>query len=159
MDCRNNTNKRCKRGSHGNVRSSFACTYILSNGAAYKQEMVAHTEKFRLFADIEMIAQVLAICVIVKAVDQILQQFAGTVGGNLVADSDSGFAQKRSAVIDGMEDKGEIIQPEGFFIIVAMDQIVFLTLLHGKDDDVIGDKSKENLALGFAHPLCFLNAA
>ena len=92
--------------------------------------MVAHAQEFRLFADIEVIPQVLLIGSFIQPIDEILQQFAGTIGCNLMAYLNASFAKKLSAMIRGMEHKGKIIQAEGFFIIVTVHQIVLLTLLH-----------------------------
>ena len=61
-------------------------------------------------------------------------------------------------MIRSMEHKGEIVQPEGFLVVVAVHQVVFLTLLHRKDHHIIGDKGKEYLSVRFAYPLCFLDA-
>ena len=55
--------------------------------------MVAHAQKFRLLADVEVVAQILLIGSFVQTIDKILQQFTGTIGCNLVADLDSGFAK------------------------------------------------------------------
>ena len=76
--------------------------------------MVAHTQELRLFANVEVVTQVLRIGCRVQAVNQFLKKFAGTVGGYLVADPDTGFLEKLSAVLYGMEHKGKIIQAEGF---------------------------------------------
>ena len=82
--------------------------------------MVTHTQKFRLLADIEMITQILLVGSFVQAIDKILQQFAGTIGCNLVANLYSGFAKKLSTMIRGVEHKGKIIQPEGFLVVVTI---------------------------------------
>ena len=112
--------------------------------------MVTHTKKFGFLTDVEMIPQVLLIRIFIQPIDEVLQQFAGTVGCNLVADLYSGFAKKLSAMIRGVEHKGKIIQPEGFLVVVTVHQVVFLTLLHRKDHHIIGDKSKEYLSARFA---------
>lgn len=80
--------------------------------------MVAHAQEFRLFADVEVVPQVLLIGSFIQLIDEILQQFAGTIGCNLMANLYSGFTKELSAMIRGMEHKGKIIQAEGFFIIL-----------------------------------------
>ena len=92
--------------------------------------MVAHTQELRLFADVKMIPQILLIRSFVQIVDKILQQFAGPVGRNLAADSDSSFAKEFSAMIRGMEHKWKIIQTEGFLVVVTGNKIVRVELLH-----------------------------
>jgi hypothetical protein len=105
-----------------------------------------------------MIPQILLVGSFVQAIDKILQQFAGTIGCNLMADVNSSFAKEFSAMIWGVEHKGEIIQAEGFLVVVTVHQIVFLTLLHRKDHHIIGDKCKEYLSVRFAYTLGFFDA-
>lgn len=99
--------------------------------------MVAHAQEFGLFANVEMIPQVLLIGGIVQTIDEILKKFAGTIGCNLVNDLNTRLAKKFSAMIRGVEHKGEIVQTEGLFVVIAVHQVVFLTLLHGQDHDVV----------------------
>ena len=123
-----------------------------------KKQMVTHTQKFRLFADVKMIPQVLLVRRFIQAVDKILKQFAGTIGCNLVDDLYTGSAKKLSAMIRGMEHKGEIIQAEGLFVVVTVHQVIILALLHGQDHHVVGDKRKEDPSVRLTDPLCFFNA-
>ena len=120
--------------------------------------MVTHAQEFRLLADVEMVPQVLLIGSFIQPIDEILQQFTSTIGGNLMAYLNASFAKKLSAMIRGVEYKGKIIQPEGFLVVVTIYQIVILTLLHGQDHHIIGDKSKEYLSVRFAYALGFFNA-
>ena len=99
--------------------------------------MVTHAKEFRLLADIEMISQILLIGSFVQTVDQILQQFTGTVRSYLVNDLNTRLAEEFSTTVRGVEHKGEIIQPEGFLIIVSVHQVIILALLHGQDYYVI----------------------
>ena len=92
--------------------------------------MVAHSQEFWFLTDIEVIPQVLLIGSLVQTIDEILQQFAGTIGCNLMADLNASFAKKFSAMIRGMEYKGEVIQTEGFLIVVTGNKIVRVELLH-----------------------------
>ena len=55
--------------------------------------MVTHTQEFRLFADIEMISQILLIGGFVQTINKVLKQFAGPIGCNLMADLNSSFAK------------------------------------------------------------------
>ena len=81
--------------------------------------MITHSQKLGFFTDVEMIPQVLLIGSIIQTIDEILQQFAGAIGCNLVADLNSAFGKKFSATIRSMEYKGEIVQTEGFVVVVA----------------------------------------
>ena len=92
--------------------------------------MIAHAKEFRLFADVEVVSQVLLIGSFVQPIDEVLQQFTGTIGCNLMNDLNTRLAKKLSAMIWGVEHKGEIIQAEGFLIIVTVHQVIILTLLH-----------------------------
>ena len=42
--------------------------------------MVTHAKKFRFFANVKMITQILLIRSFIQPIDEILQQFAGTIG-------------------------------------------------------------------------------
>ena len=99
--------------------------------------MVTHAQKFRLFADVEVVPQVLLIGSFIQAIDEVLQQFTGTIGCNLMNDLNTHLAKKLFAMIWGVEHKGEIIQAEGFLIIVTVHQVIILALLHGQDYYVI----------------------
>lgn len=99
--------------------------------------MVTHAQKFGLFADVEMVPQVLLIGSFIKPIDEVLQQLAGTIGCNFMANLYASLAKKLSTMIWGVEHKGEIIQAEGFLVVITIHQVVFLTLLHGQDHDVI----------------------
>ena len=120
--------------------------------------MIAHTQEFRFLADVEVVSKILLIGSIVQTVYKILKQFAGTIGCNLMADLNAGFAQKLSATIRGVEHKGEIIQTEGFFVVIAVHQIVILTLLHSQDHHIVGDERKEDFSVFLSHPFRFLDA-
>ena len=96
-----------------------------------EKQMVAHAQELRLLADIEMVPQILLVRGFIQTVDKILKQFTGAIGCNLVADLYSGLSKKVSAMIRSMEHKGEIIQPEGLLVVVAVHQVIILTLLHG----------------------------
>ena len=82
--------------------------------------MVAHAQEFRLFADIEVIPQVLLIGSFIQPIDEILQQFAGTIGCDFMANLYAGLAKKFYAVIRSVEHKGKIIQAEGFLVVIAV---------------------------------------
>ena len=92
--------------------------------------MITHAKEFRLLADVKMISQILLIGSFIQPIDEILQQFAGTIGRNLMADMNSSFAKEFSAMIRGVEHKGEVIQTEGFLIVVTGNKIVRVELLH-----------------------------
>ena len=124
----------------------------------YKEQMVAHTKEFGLLTDVEMIPQVLLIGSFIQAIDEVLQQFTGTVGCNLVNDLNACLSKKLSAMIRGMEHKGKIIQPKGFLVVVTVHQVIILALLHGQDHHIIGDEGKEYLSIRFAYTLGFFNA-
>ena len=64
-----------------------------------EQQVVAHAETFRLFAEIKMIAEILLIGGLVHAVDELLQQLADTVGSDLVVGLDIRLPQKGSAML------------------------------------------------------------
>ena len=85
--------------------------------------MVAHSQEFWFLTDIEVIPQVLLIGSLVQTIDEILQQFAGTIGCNLMADMNTCFVKKFSATIRSMEYKGKIIQAESFFVVVTGNKI------------------------------------
>ena len=87
---------------------------------ANKQQMIAHAQEFRFLTDVEMIPKVLLIGRIIQTVDQILQQLACSISCYFVANLYPGLTKKFSAVIHGMENKGKIIQPEGFLVVVAI---------------------------------------
>ena len=59
-----------------------------------------------------------------------------------MGDLNTSLCKTRSAMIYRMKYKGEIVQPEGILVIVAGNQIIGLELLHGQDDNIIGDKRK-----------------
>ena len=82
--------------------------------------MVAHTKEFGLLTDVEMIPQVLLIGSFIQAIDEVLKKFTGTVRCDLVADLNACFSKKFSTMIWGVEHKGEIIQAEGLFIVIAV---------------------------------------
>ena len=67
-----------------------------------------------------MIPKILLIRSFIQAVDKILKQFACSIGGNLVAYVDSDFVQKIPTALHSMKYKGNIIQTEGFFVIIAV---------------------------------------
>lgn len=69
--------------------------------------MVAHAKEFRLLTDIEMIPQVLLIGRFIQTVDKILKQIAGAIGCNLIANLDSCFAKKFSAMLRCVEHEGK----------------------------------------------------
>ena len=92
--------------------------------------MVTHAQEFGLLADVEMVPQVLLIGSFIQPIDEILQQFTSTVGCNLMAYLNASFAKKLSAMIRGVEHKGEVIQTEGFLIVVTGNKIVRVELLH-----------------------------
>ena len=95
--------------------------------------MITHAQKFGLFADVEMITQILLIGSFVQTINEILKKFAGAIGCNLMDNLNTSFAKKLSAMVRGMEHKGEIIQPESFLVVVAVHQVIILALLHGQD--------------------------
>ena len=105
-----------------------------------------------------MITQVLLIGILIQTIDKILKQFTGAIGCNLVADVNASFAKKLSAMIWSMEHKREIIQAEGFFVVVTGSKIVRVELLHSQNYHIIGDKSKEYLSVFLAYPLSLFNA-
>ena len=121
--------------------------------------MVTHAQKFGFFTDVEMVSQILLIGGFVQTVDQLLKKFAGSVGCHFVTDRDAGAAKQLSAMIRGVEHKGEVLQPEGFLVVVAVHQVILLALLHGQDHYVIGDESEKDLAAGLADPLRLFDAA
>ena len=82
--------------------------------------MVTHAKEFRLLADVEMISQILLIGSFVQAVDQILKKFAGAVRSYLVNDLNTRLAEEFSTTVRGVEHKGEIIQTEGFLVVIAV---------------------------------------
>ena len=92
--------------------------------------MVAHSQEFWFLTDIEVIPQILLIGSLVQTIDEILQQFAGTIGCNLMGDLNTGLAKKFSAMSRGVEYKGKIIKAEGFLIVVTGNKIVRVELLH-----------------------------
>ena len=47
--------------------------------SAYKEQMIAHTQEFRLFTDVEMKTKILLVRSFIQTVDKILQQFAGAI--------------------------------------------------------------------------------
>ena len=120
--------------------------------------MVTHAKEFRLLADIEMISQILLIGSFVQAVDQILKKFTGAVRSYLVNDLNTRLTEEFSSTVRGVEHKGEIIQPEGLFVVATVHQVVFLALLHRNDHHIIGDEGKEYFFVLFAYTLCFLDA-
>ena len=71
--------------------------------------MVAHAQEFRLFADVEVVPQILLIGSFIQPIDEILQQFAGTIGCDFMTNLYAGLAKKFSAVIRSVEHKGKII--------------------------------------------------
>ena len=105
-----------------------------------------------------MITQVLLIGILIQTIDKILKKFTCTIGCNLVADVNASFAKKLSAMIRSMEHKREIIQAEGFLIIITGSKIVRVKLLHSQNYHIIGDKSKEYLSVFLAYPLSLFNA-
>ena len=53
--------------------------------------MVAHAQEFRLFADVEVVPQILLIGSFIQAIDEISKKFTSSIRCNLVADLNSGF--------------------------------------------------------------------
>ena len=47
---------------------------------SHKEQMIGHADTFRLFADVEVVPQILLIGSFIQPIDEILQQFAGTIG-------------------------------------------------------------------------------
>ena len=92
--------------------------------AAYKEQMIAHAQKFRFLTDVKVIAQILPESCLIHVVYQILQQFAGTVGCHFVTDLNTGFAKKLPASLYRVEHKGKILHPERMLVVVTMEQIV-----------------------------------
>lgn len=82
--------------------------------------MITHTQEFGFLTDIEAIPQVLLIGSFIQPIDEILQQFAGTIGCDFMANLYAGLAKKFSAVIRSVEHKGKIIQAEGFLVVIAV---------------------------------------
>ena len=86
--------------------------------------MIAHAQELRLLTDIEVVTKILLIGSIIQTIDEILQQFTCTIGCNFMADLNASFAKKLSAMIRGMEYKGEVIQTECFLVVVTSYQII-----------------------------------
>ena len=120
--------------------------------------MVAHTKEFGLLTYVEVIAEVLLIGSFIQGIDKILKQFAGTVRCDLMAYLNACLSKKLSAMIRGVEHKGEIVQTEGFFVVVTIHQVVILALLHGQDHHIIRDKGEEDLTARLTDSFCLFNA-
>ena len=71
--------------------------------------MIAHSQEFGFFTDVEMITQILLIGSFVQAVDQILKKFTGAVRSYLVNDLNTRLTEEFSSTVRGVEHKGEII--------------------------------------------------
>ena len=84
--------------------------------------MIAHTDAFRFFTDIAVIAQVLLIGLFIHPVDQTCQQLAETVGGHLVDDAESSVVKQLSGMGDRIEDEREVIQTERLLVVIPVQQ-------------------------------------
>ena len=71
--------------------------------------MIAHPQAFRFFADIRMIAQILAVGFRVHGVDQILQQLTDAVGCDFIENLNICFMQQLPTTIDRVEYEGKVI--------------------------------------------------
>ena len=122
-----------------------------------KQQVIGSAQVFGLFADVKVIPQILSIALVIHCIDLIVKQFTDTVGGDLVQDFDTTRTEQIPTGVDGMKYKGEIITAECFFVVVPVYKIVRYLVEHSEYDHVIGNKRKEQFAIGFAHTLCLGN--
>lgn len=123
-----------------------------------EKQMIRHSEKFFLLADIEVIAKILRIIFIVERVDPACEKFARAVGSDLMKDMHAAVGKNSAAPVERVKNEREIFKSEGAFIVFSGSKIIRTVVKLGQEDHIVPDESKKQFSAFFANSLCLRNA-
>lgn len=119
--------------------------------------MIRHAKQFWLFADVEVITEILCVVLVVHLVDFCCQKLACAIGGYLVQDAYTAVRKEFSRGINRMEHERKVVESESFLIVITDAKIMNVAFQFCEENKVVGYKGEEELAAVFTNTLCFAN--
>lgn len=117
--------------------------------------MITCAQKFGLFADVEVIFEILRVALVVERIDPFLHKLGKTVGCNLVFYLNSAVLKHFTASIRREEYEGKVLDLEGVVIVGVARQIILIIAKLGDYYHIVADKREEYHTVIFADALCF----